>query len=529
MDEEYESVSLVKPEIFVYRIPPLGTNRGHKAADWKLDAPDWTGRMKLVAIGKRLELRLEDKSTGALYAKCPIDAFPGVCIEPVTDSSRYFVILLKNDAGQTAFDHFKYIEKSAELEQQINVPQPSLDLAFKEGQTISIKLKKGPDGQPLPARSRPQPAPVGGSVPLLPPPPGGSAPSGQPNPAAVRRLQRDYEKLRREPIDGIEAVPDDANILVWHYVIKGSPDTPYEGGYYYGKILFQPDFPWKPPAICMLTPNGRASRSGCTVMLTSRLRFQTNMRLCLSISDYHPESWNPGWTVSSILVGLHSFMNEESHAAGVINEPFSKRRKYAAESMAWNLAYPGFKTLFPSIVAERDNVTTKNSSASSSRSNSSTNQSSGATNSLNSKWDKAPNTHAQTGGVYHGKLVFPSDFPFKPPSIYMITPSGRFQVNTRLCLSISDFHPDTWNPAWTVSTIITGLLSFMNDTAPTLANTAEEATLREEEERLRSAAEPSSGLSSLVSNLIVIAGVVVLAFAVRYMIHAAQEQDSHYK
>ncbi|PIO67671.1 ubiquitin--protein ligase [Teladorsagia circumcincta] len=86
-------------------------------------------------------------------------------------------------------------------------------------------------------------------------------PSGQPNPAAVRRLQRDFEKLRREPIDGIEAVPDDANILIWHYVIKGSPDTPYEGGYYYGKIVFQPDFPWKPPAICMLTPNGSTSQS----------------------------------------------------------------------------------------------------------------------------------------------------------------------------------------------------------------------------------------------------------------------------
>lgn len=44
----------------------------------------------------------------------------------------------------------------------------------------------------------------------------------------------------------------------------------------------------------------------------------------------------------------------------------------------------------------------------------------------------------------------------------MITPSGRFQINTRLCLSISDFHPDTWNPSWTVSTIIMGLISFMN-------------------------------------------------------------------
>lgn len=45
--------------------------------------------------------------------------------------------------------------------------------------------------------------------------------------------------------------------------------------------------------------------------------------------------------------------------------------------------------------------------------------------------------------------------------------NGLFQVPIifpqifRLCLSISDFHPDTWNPAWSVSTILTGLLSFM--------------------------------------------------------------------
>jgi ubiquitin-conjugating enzyme E2 J2 len=43
----------------------------------------------------------------------------------------------------------------------------------------------------------------------------------------------------------------------------------------------------------------------------------------------------------------------------------------------------------------------------------------------------------------------------------MHTPSGRFQCSTRLCLSISDFHPKSFNPAWEVSTILIGLLSFM--------------------------------------------------------------------
>uniref|UniRef100_A0A8C5H115 UBC core domain-containing protein n=1 Tax=Gouania willdenowi TaxID=441366 RepID=A0A8C5H115_GOUWI len=67
-------------------------------------------------------------------------------------------------------------------------------------------------------------------------------------------------------------------------------------------------------------------------------------------------------------------------------------------------------------------------------------------------------------------LIFPREFPFKPPSIYMITPNGRFKCNTRLCLSITDFHPDTWNPAWSVSTILTGLLSFMVENGPTLGS-----------------------------------------------------------
>ena len=52
----------------------------------------------------------------------------------------------------------------------------------------------------------------------------------------------------------------------------------------------------------------------------------------------------------------------------------------------------------------------------------------------------------------------------------MSTPNGRFKTNTRLCLSISDYHPDTWNPAWSVATILTGLLSFMLERSPTLGS-----------------------------------------------------------
>jgi len=35
------------------------------AAEWKLDEPDWTGRLKVSAKGHSLCIRLEDKNTGS--------------------------------------------------------------------------------------------------------------------------------------------------------------------------------------------------------------------------------------------------------------------------------------------------------------------------------------------------------------------------------------------------------------------------------------------------------------------------------
>ena len=44
------------------------------------------------------------------------------------------------------------------------------------------------------------------------------------------------------------------------------------------------------------------------------------------------------------------------------------------------------------------------------------------------------------GGYYHGILKFPPEYPMRPPSVSMVTPSGRFETNTKICLSMSDFH-----------------------------------------------------------------------------------------
>jgi ubiquitin-conjugating enzyme E2 J2 len=71
-------------------------------------------------------------------------------------------------------------------------------------------------------------------------------------------------------------------------------------------------------------------------MHTPSGRFQPSSRLCLSISDFHPKSFNPAWEVSTILIGLLSFMTSEEMTTGSISSTEAERKFLAARSRWWN-------------------------------------------------------------------------------------------------------------------------------------------------------------------------------------------------
>jgi len=126
------------------------------------------------------------------------------------------------------------------------------------------------------------------------------------------------------------------NLLEWHYVLEGSEGTPFEGGRYHGVVLFPPQYPYKPPSVRMMTPNGR---------------FAPNAKLCMSMTDFHPESWNPLWSVGTILTGLLSFMHDEAQATtGAIVTSAEEKRRLAAGSMAANARSAAFRKVFPEMV-----------------------------------------------------------------------------------------------------------------------------------------------------------------------------------
>eukprot|EP00804_Cyclotella_cryptica_P006878 CCRYP_020800-RA/>CCRYP_020800-RA protein AED:0.03 eAED:-0.01 QI:0/-1/0/1/-1/0/1/0/74 len=39
----------------------------------------------------------------------------------------------------------------------------------------------------------------------------------------------------------------------------------------------------------------------------------------------------------------------------------------------------------------------------------------------------------------------------------MLTPSGRFVPGEDICLSASNYHPETWTPRWTVLSLVDAL------------------------------------------------------------------------
>jgi len=154
---------------------------------------------------------------------------------------------------------------------------------------------------------------------------------------AILRLQKELKALTKEPVPNITARPSPSSILDWHYVLEGAKDSPYEGGVYHGKITFPKEYPFKPPSISMITPNGR---------------FQVNTRLCLSMSDFHPESWNPMWSVASILTGLMSFMVDEQPTTGSMVTSKSVKKALARDSIKYNLNNSLFRKVFPDLLED---------------------------------------------------------------------------------------------------------------------------------------------------------------------------------
>merc|ERR1712226_494849 len=142
--------------------------------------------------------------------------------------------------------------------------------------------------------------------------------------------------------DNFVCLPDPEDAYKWWYIIWNLDMDPYRGGYYMGYITCPDDYPAKAPKINLITHNGR---------------FRVNEQqdgICLSISHYHPESWNPAWKVNQIVIGLQTFWQGGEYTYGSTEshdyprDIDIKERSYgfAIKSRKDVLEHPKFKEIF---------------------------------------------------------------------------------------------------------------------------------------------------------------------------------------
>ena len=92
-------------------------------------------------------------------------------------------------------------------------------------------------------------------------------------------------------------------------------DTDYENGIYLGKVLLPDKYPFSPPDFIFLTESGR---------------FQINQKLCTSFTGFHQDLYSPSWNISSMLIGLISFMTDSQElkeSEGIAGIKVSKEEK----------------------------------------------------------------------------------------------------------------------------------------------------------------------------------------------------------
>ncbi|GAK66935.1 adaptin ear-binding coat-associated protein 1 NECAP-1 [Moesziomyces antarcticus] len=209
----YETVLFVARECFVYRVPPRSSTAGYKAGEWgDMEAFLWKGRLRIMesSISPTCSIRLEDGDTGELFAECPYDV-KGTSVEPVLDSSRYFVLRVESQgpdgAKKKAYIGMGFQDRSDSFDFNVALqdwtkrqkaaasrgtnpetddgalidegPSPHLpsgpkkDFSLKEGETFAIKIPGG-GGRKITSSSSSSSNTFGagfGGAPLLPPPP----------------------------------------------------------------------------------------------------------------------------------------------------------------------------------------------------------------------------------------------------------------------------------------------------------------------------------------------------------------------
>lgn len=170
------------------------------------------------------------------------------------------------------------------------------------------------------------------------------------------------KRVMKDIVDGRTALkeefailiePEENNMYNIHFVLQGPEDTPFEGGLYHGMIRLSPNHPINAPNIHMITPSGRFITESWPISNGSR-------GICTTATSFHPESWTPITSITTVLKGFISLMCDPNDVGvGGIKSTNEQKKKFTSESINCLKNDPIIKKLFPDLHASLINQTYK--------------------------------------------------------------------------------------------------------------------------------------------------------------------------
>ncbi|WFD41733.1 E2 ubiquitin-conjugating enzyme [Malassezia psittaci] len=138
----------------------------------------------------------------------------------------------------------------------------------------------------------------------------------------------ELSELEKDPSPEYRAVPTEDNLFEWHFTLRGPRNTEFDSGMYHGKIILPTEYPFKPPDVMFLTPNGR---------------WEVNRKICLTFTGYHEETWQPAWGIRTALLSVQSLMSSQAEEGGIgaVSMTREDREKLAVKSGFWSCSICG--------------------------------------------------------------------------------------------------------------------------------------------------------------------------------------------
>lgn len=143
----------------------------------------------------------------------------------------------------------------------------------------------------------------------------------------LKRLKKEYERLKKSPVCNCEAWPEDDSLLIWKATIMGPIKTPYEGGVFKLKMMFSTKYPIKPPQVRFQTkifhPN-----------------IDTSGGICIDILK---TNWSPVLGIEKILLSICSLLNDPNPKDPLVQYAadlyMKNKEKFNEEAKNWTAIY----------------------------------------------------------------------------------------------------------------------------------------------------------------------------------------------